>query len=327
MSEMDEWVQDALDLIEWANGDATTKWGAVRAAAGHPEPFGLKFLGIGNEEKISPEFAERFKYMYDKVRKAHPEIIIVGTAGPGSHPENPDYEAGWKLAEELGMPIIDEHYYEKNDYFLKSRQYDKYPRTRKTKVYLGEYAAKDKKLIDALAEGLYLLHVERNADIVCMTSYAPLFAKKDATNWNPDLIYFDNERTYLTCSYYVQQLFGLSSGQYYYGDCVRFEGDAAGIQQPQEDVHYGQSVVLNVKTRKLYVKLVNATGEEKEADINLSRFPIKKQCVKTVLAGDADQENNYEAQPIKPKKTTIKAEKKFDIDLEPYSMVMLEYQL
>ena len=327
MSEMDEWVQDALDLIEWANGDATTKWGAVRAAAGHPEPFGLKYLGIGNEEKISPEFAERFKYMYDKVRKAHPEIIIVGTAGPGSHPENPDYEAGWKLAEELGMPIIDEHYYEKNDYFLKSRQYDKYPRTRKTKVYLGEYAAKDKKLIDALAEGLYLLHVERNADIVCMTSYAPLFAKKDATNWNPDLIYFDNERTYLTCSYYVQQLFGLSSGQYYYGDCVRFEGDAAGIQQPQEDVHYGQSVVLNVKTRKLYVKLVNATGEEKEADINLSRFPIKKQCVKTVLAGDADQENNYEAQPIKPKKTTIKAEKKFDIDLEPYSMVMLEYQL
>ncbi len=327
MSEMDEWVQDALDLIEWANGDATTKWGAVRAAAGHPEPFGLKYLGIGNEEKISPEFAERFKYMYDKVRKAHPEIIIVGTAGPGSHPENPDYEAGWKLAEELGMPIIDEHYYEKNDYFLKSRQYDKYPRTRKTKVYLGEYAAKDKKLIDALAEGLYLLHVERNADIVCMTSYAPLFAKKDATNWNPDLIYFDNERTYLTCSYYVQQLFGLSSGQYYYGDCVRFEGDAAGIQQPQEDVHYGQSVVLNVKTRKLYVKLVNATGEEKEADINLSRFPIKKQCVKTVLAGDAEQENNYEAQPIKPKKTTIKAEKKFDIDLEPYSMVMLEYQL
>ena len=104
MSEMDEWVQDALDLIEWANGDATTKWGAVRAAAGHPEPFGLKYLGIGNEEKISPEFAERFKYMYDKVRKAYPDIIIVGTAGPGSHPENPDYEAGWKLAEELGMP-------------------------------------------------------------------------------------------------------------------------------------------------------------------------------------------------------------------------------
>ena len=328
MSEMDEWVQDALDLIEWANGDpATSKWAKMRADQGHPKPFGLKYLGIGNEEKITPEFAERFRYMYERVQKAHPEIVIVGTAGPGSHPENPDYEAGWKLADELAMPIIDEHYYEKRDYFLKSRQYDSYPRDRKTKVYLGEYAAKDKKLIDALAEGLYLLHVERNADVVCMTSYAPLFAKKDATNWNPDLIYFDNERIYPTCSYYVQQLFGLSSGQYYYGDCVRFEGDAAGIQQPQEDVHYGQSVVLNVKTRKLYVKLVNATDKEKEADINLSRFPIKKNCVKTVLAGAADQENNYKEQPIAPKKETVKAQKKFDIDLPPYSMVMLEYQL
>ncbi len=327
MSDMDEWVQDALDLIEWANGDVTTKWGAVRAAAGHPKPFGLKYLGIGNEEKITPEFCERFKYMYEKVTKAHPEIVIVGTAGPGSHPGNPDYEAGWKLADELGMPIIDEHYYEKNDYFLKSRQYDQYPRNRKTKIYLGEYAAKDKKLIDALAEGLYLLHVERNADIVCMTSYAPLFARKNATNWNPDMIYFDNERPFLTCSYYVQQMFGQSSGQYYYGDCVHFDDDAAGIQQPQEDVHYGQSVILNVKTRKLYVKLVNATDDEKEADINLSRFPIKKTCVKTVLAGAADQENNFDAQPIAPKKETIKAEKKFDIELKPYSMVMLEYQL
>jgi alpha-L-arabinofuranosidase len=251
----------------------------------------------------------------------------VGTAGPGSHPGNPDYEAGWKLADELAMPIIDEHYYEKNDYFLKSRQYDQYPRDRKTKVYLGEYASKDKKLIDALAEGLYLLHVERNADVVCMTSYAPLFAKKDATNWNPDMIYFDNERAYLTCSYYVQQLFGLSSGQYYYGDCVHFKGDQKGIEQPQEDVHYGQSVVLNTKSRKLYVKLVNATGKEKEVDINLSRFPLKKTVTKTVIAGAADSENNYEAQPIVPKKETGKAQKKFDMNLAPYSMVMLEYQL
>ena len=328
MDQMDEWVQDALDLIEWANGDpATSKWAKMRADQGHPKPFGLKYLGIGNEEKISPEFNERFKYIYNKVTKAHPEIVIIGTAGPGSHPGNPDYEAGWKLAEELGMPIIDEHYYEKNDYFLKSRQYDKYPRDRKTKVYLGEYAAKDKKLIDALAEGLYLLHVERNADVVCMTSYAPLFARKEATNWNPDLIYFDNERPYLTCSYYVQQMFGQSSGQYYYGDCVKFDDDKAGVQQPQEDVHYGQSVILNVKTRKLYVKLVNATDKEKEADINLKRFPLKKMAKKTILTGGANDENNYDAQPIAPKTEQFKAQKKFDIDLPPYSMVMLEYSL
>ena len=318
MSEMDEWVQDALDLIEWANGDVNTKWGRMRAEAGHPKPFGLKYLGIGNEERISPEFCERFSYMYKKIMEQHPEIVIVGTAGPGSHPGNPDLENGWKLADELGMPIIDEHYYEKRDYFLTSRQYDNYPRHRKTKVYLGEYAAKDKKLIDALAEGLYLLHVERNGDIVAMTSYAPLFAKKDATNWNPDLIYFDNERPYLTCSYYVQQMFGQSSGQYYYGDCVDIQ-DASNLQ--------GQSVILNVKTRRLYVKLCNASPDAKKANINLSRFSLKKQATKTVLSGQADDENNYEAQPIAPKKETIKAQKKFSIDIAPYSMVMLEYQL
>ena len=328
MSEMDEWVSEAIDLIEWANGDpATNKWAKMRADAGHPKPFNLKYLGIGNEEKISPEFCERFKYIYERVTKAYPDIVIVGTAGPGSHPGNPDFEAGWKLADELGMPIIDEHYYEPNSYFLDKRQYDSYPRDRKTKVYLGEYAAKDKKLIDALAEGLYLLHVERNADVVCMTSYAPLFAKKDATSWNPDMIYFDNERSYLTCSYYVQQMFGQSAGQYYYGDCVQFKGDAAGVEQPQAGVHYGQSVILNAKTRKLYVKLVNASDEKKTADIDLSRFSIKKNVVKTVLTGKADDENNYEKLPIAPTKETVKAQKKFSLDVEPYTMVMMEYQL
>ena len=328
MSEMDEWVQDALDLIEWANGNENTKWGRIRAQQGHPAPFNLKYLGIGNEEKISPEFAERFKYMYNKVREAHPEIVIVGTAGPGSHPENPDYENGWKLADELQMPIIDEHYYEPNKYFLESRQYDSYPRNRATKVYLGEYASKDKKLIDALAEGLYLLHVERNADIVCMTSYAPLFGRKNATNWNPDLIYFDNERPFLTCSYYVQQLFGLSSGNYWYGDCVSFEGDAPGTLQPVPNSLYGQSVVLNTKTRQLFVKLCNAGSEAKKVNINLSRFKgMKKSAVKTVLQGQPNDENNYEQQPIKPVTETIKAAKKTTLELAPYSFVMIEYAL
>ena len=333
MSEMDEWVQDALDLIEWANGDQTTKWGRIRAEQGHPAPFNLKYLGIGNEEKISPEFAERFKYMYEKIQKAHPEIVIVGTAGPGSHPGNPDYENGWKLADELGMPIIDEHYYEPNAYFLSSRQYDSYPRDRKTKVYLGEYASKDKKLIDALAEGLYLLHVERNGDVVCMTSYAPLFARKNATNWNPDLIYFDNERPFLTCSYYVQQLFGLSSGDRYYGDCVTIENpDCAtrwnGLPEGQNGGNLqDQSVVLNTKTRKLYVKLCNAGGEAKTVRVNLSRFGLKKMATKTVLSGQPEDENNFDAQPITPQKETFKAKKKFTMELAPYSFVMLEYSL
>ena len=328
MSEMDEWVDECIDLIEWANGDpATNKWAKMRAEAGHPKPFNLKYLGIGNEERISPEFCERFKYIYERVTKAHPEIVIVGTAGPGSHADNGDYQNGWKLAEELNMPILDEHYYEPNTYFLNKRQYDSYPRDRKTKVYLGEYAAKDKKLIDALAEGLYLLHVERNGDVVAMTSYAPLFARKNGTQWNPDLIYYDNERPFLTCSYYVQQLFGQSSGNYYYGDCVKFEGDAADAIQPMEGVHYGQSVILNTKTRQLFVKLVNASADAKKANINLSRFGIKKLATKTTLAGQPNDENNFDAQPIAPKKEQIKAQKKFALDLAPYSMVMLQYQL
>ena len=318
MSEMDEWVQDALDLIEWANGDVNTKWGRVRAEAGHPKPFNLKYLGIGNEERISPEFAERFRYMYKKIMEAHPEIVIVGTAGPGSHPDNPDFKNGWKLAEELGLPILDEHYYEPYTYFQKSRQYDSYPRDRKTKVYLGEYAAKDKKLIDALSEALYLLHVERNGDVVCMTSYAPLFARKNATNWNPDLIYYDNHRPFLTCSYYVQQMFGQSSGNYYYGDCVKIK-DATNLQE--------QSVVLNTKTRQLFVKICNADSQKKYADVDLSRFKGVKTAVKTTLAGKPDAENNYEVQPIAPKKETVAVKSKMTLDIEPYSFVMLQISL
>ena len=335
MSEMDEWVAEAIDLIEWANGDpATNKWAKMRADAGHPKPFNLKYLGLGNEEKISPEFSERFKYIYERVTKAHPEIVIVGTAGPGSHPENPDFQAGWELANETAMPIIDEHYYEPRAYFLSSRQYNYYPRDRKTKVYLGEYAAKDKKLIDALAEGLYLLHVEKNGDVVSMTSYAPLFARKTNTNWNPDLIYFDNERPFLTCSYYVQQMFGQSSGNYYYGDCVTIDNpDVAprwqGLPKDQESGNLqDQSVVLNTKTRQLFVKLCNAGAEAKTAHLDLSRFKgMKTFAEKTTLTGQPEDENNYDAQPIVPTKETIKMKKRMDMELAPYSFTMITINL
>ena len=319
MSEMQEWVDEALDLIEWANGPATSKWGKVRADAGHPEPFNLKYLGLGNEEKITPEFEERFKYIYDRVREKYPEIIIVGTAGPGSHPGNGDYEEGWKFATQLEVPILDEHYYEQRNYFLTSRQYDSYPRDRKTKVYLGEYASKDKKLIDALAEGLYLLHVERNADIVVMTSYAPLFARKNTNNWNPDLIYFDNERPYLTCSYYVQQMFGQSSGDWYYGDCVSFDR--------ADDNLLGQSVVLDTQSRKLYLKVCNAGENAAKANINLSRFGGFKSVTRTTIAGQPNDENGFDAQPVAPVTEDVKLKSKATIDVEPYSITLYSISL
>ena len=314
MEDMQEWADEALDLIEWANGPADSKWGKVRADAGHPEPFGLKYLGLGNEEKITPEFEERFKFIYDQVRAKYPDIVIVGTAGPGSHPGNGDYEEGWKFATQLEVPILDEHYYEQRNYFLTSRQYDSYPRDRKTKVYLGEYAAKDKKLIDALAEGLYLLHVERNADVVVMTSYAPLFARKNTNNWNPDLIYFDNERPFLTCSYYVQQMFGQSSGDYYYGDCVKFDR--------ADDNLLGQSVVLDTQSRKLFLKVCNAGENAAKATIDLSRFSGFKSVTKTTIKGLPDDENGFDAQPIAPVTESVKLKSKATLDVEPYSITL-----
>ena len=319
MEDMQEWADEALDLIEWANGPADSKWGKVRADAGHPEPFNLKYLGLGNEEKITPEFEERFKFIYDQVRAKYPDIVIVGTAGPGSHPGNGDYEEGWKFATELEVPILDEHYYEQRNYFLTSRQYDSYPRDRKTKVYLGEYAAKDKKLIDALAEGLYLLHVERNADVVVMTSYAPLFARKNTNNWNPDLIYFDNERPFLTCSYYVQQMFGQSSGDYFYGECVKFDRE--------DDNLLGQSVVLDTQARKLYLKVCNAGENAAKATIDLSRFGGFKSVTKTVISGQPDDENGFDAQPIAPVTETVKLKSKATLDVDPYSITMYSISL
>ncbi len=321
MEDMDEWTQDALDLIEWANGDVTTPWGKKRAEAGHPEPFNLKYLGIGNEEKITKEFEERFKYMYDRIRAKYPNIVIVGTAGPGSHPGNPDYEAGWKLAEAINLPILDEHYYEPRDYFLDNQQnYDKYPRKRNTKVYLGEYAAKDKKLADALYEGLYLLGVERNADVVTMTSYAPLFAKKGHESWNPDLIYFDNERVIKTCSYYVQQMFGTTAGNYYYGNVATFKGG---------DKFQGTSAVLNTEKGELYIKLINAANEAKTATIDLSKFKglPAKAVTETISGASLDVENNFDAQPVALVNKEIAIKNKMTYTAEPRSATVLRIKL
>ncbi len=173
-------------------------------------------------------------------------------------------------------------------------------------------------MTDALAEALYLLHVERNADVVVMTSYAPLFARKGTNNWNPDLIYFDNERPYLTCSYYVQQMFGQSAGQYYYGDCVTIE-DKTNLQE--------QSVVLNVNDRELYVKFCNASSDTKKVNIDLSRFKGIKEAVVTTLHGEPEQENNFDGQPIAPVKETVKMSSKTSVELAPYTFQMYTIKL
>lgn len=255
MDQMDQYVQDVLDLVQWANGDPeTSEWAKKRAEAGHPEPFNLKYIGIGNEDLISDVFVERFKMIYNAVHSIYPDIQVVGTVGPFY--KGSDYDEGWRLARQLNIPIVDEHYYESPGWFMNHQDfYDRYQRGG-TKVYLGEYAAhidgRANCLETALAEAQYLCNVERNGDVVEMTSYAPLFAKEGHTNWNPDMIYFNNTKINLTTGYQVQKLFGNNSGDEYLSAETK-------LSTPNADVAHRvvSSVVKDSKTGDIIIKLVN----------------------------------------------------------------------
>ena len=229
MDQMPAYVQDVLDLIEYANGPATSTWGARRAAAGHPEPFGLQYLGVGNEDKITPVFRERFEMIYNAVKAKHPEITVIGTVGP--NPAGDDYDKGWKIADELRLPMVDEHCYKSPQWFWENLQrYDTYDRS-KSRVYLGEWASFDDRrrttLRAAISEAAYLTALERNADLVRFASYAPLLAKRDRTDWSPDLIYFSNTEVFPTIGYHVQQLFSVNNGDTWLPTNVSDPADAA----------------------------------------------------------------------------------------------------
>lgn len=242
MEEMPAYVQEVLALIEWANGPPDSPWGSLRAAAGHPEPFGLRYLAVGNEEHITPVFKERFRMIYDALRSQHPEITVIGTVGPFH--SGPDYDEGWRFADELRLPLVDEHYYVAPQWFWENlRRYDAYDRSR-AKVYLGEYAAHDvgrrNTLRSALAEAAYLTSLERNADVVVMASYAPLLGKRGRTQWNPNLIYFSNTNVVRTINYYVQQLFSHHAGDRFLGGGVEPSvPDPHGDARPTDRIFLG----------------------------------------------------------------------------------------
>ena len=254
MSEMPQYVQDVLDLVEWANGDpSTSKWAKMRADAGHPAPFNLKMVGIGNEDLISTDFEKRYLMICKALKEKHPEIEVIGTVGPFHYPSS-DYIEGWKIAKENKQWIdaVDEHYYEKPGWFINHQDYyDNYDR-KAPKVYLGEYAANGNNELDrALAEGIHLCNVERNADVVEMTSYAPLLCKNGYSNWNPDMIYFDNsEKIRLTESYKMQKMFGQHAGDSYIASELKL---SAALKR-----YVGTSVVKDSKTGKTWLKVVNA---------------------------------------------------------------------
>jgi alpha-L-arabinofuranosidase len=220
LNEMQQYIQDVLDLIEYANGPATSAWGAKRAAAGHPAPFNLQYIGVGNEDKQTDDFRERFKLIYDAVKAVYPEITIVGTVGPSYAGE--DFDLGWQFANKLNVPVVDEHYYEKPEWFLGNQhRYDNYDRKR-SKVYVGEYASRANTFFNALAEAAYMISLERNGDVVTMVSYAPLLANENHASCDFNLIYFNNTAIIPTANYYVHQLFSINAGDHYYSNVISF---------------------------------------------------------------------------------------------------------
>jgi alpha-L-arabinofuranosidase len=198
-------IQDTLDLVEFANGPTTSTWGALRAEMGHPKPFGLTHIGVGNEENLPNEFFTNFERFRAAINERHPDIVVISNSGPDD--QGATFDRLWALNRAAGVDMVDEHYYNSPTWFLQNNaRYDSYDRDG-PKVFLGEYASLDNKLFNALAEAAYMTGLERNADIVKLASYAPLLANIDHVQWRPDMIWFDNDESWGSTSYEVQKLF------------------------------------------------------------------------------------------------------------------------
>ena len=315
MEEMGAYIQDILDLIEYANGDAKkTKWGKIRAQSGHPKPFNMKFIGIGNEDMITDVFEERFTMIYKAIKEKYPEITVIGTTGPFS--EGTDYEEGWALATQLGVPMVDEHYYKSPGWFINHQNYYDYYDRNKPQVYLGEYAAHLKggpNLETALAEALYLASIERNADIVTMTSYAPLLAKEGRTQWATDLIYFNNTEIKPSAGYYVQQMYGQNTGNEYLTSTVALNNDQSAVRK-----RIGVSVVRNREQGDIILKLVNMLPVSTKAQValpSLTGMDIQAQI--TILSGQPEDKS------VCPVSGSIKAGGKFYYEMPAYSFTVI----
>lgn len=260
LDSLQPYIDDAIDLIEFANGPVTSHWGALRAEMGHPEPFNLRYIGIGNEQwgKVYPERLELF---LKQIRAKHPEIQVVGSAGPAPQGEQFDYL--WPEMRRLGADLVDEHYYREPEWFFsQAGRYNGYQR-KGPKVFAGEYAAHDYEnrtantYLSALAEAAFMTGLERNADIVRMATYAPLFAHVEANQWHPDLIWFDNADVMRTPNYYVQQLFATNPG-------TRVLTTTLG-----NDPDLYASATLDEPTGEVIVKIVNRSAALKKVKLSL----------------------------------------------------------
>ncbi len=320
---MESYLQELIDLIEWANGDPkTSKLAQMRAKAGHPKPFNLKYLGIGNEDLISDTFTERYLFLINGVKKVHPEITVIGTVGPFW--EGSDYEYGWQLAKENKIEIVDEHYYNPVGWYLNHQDfYDKYDRNG-TKVYLGEWASKGNRMENALAEAIHLTNVERNADVVVMSSYAPLLAKEGHTQWNPDLIYFNNTDIKPTPNYYVQALYGQNAGDEYVYSNVTVTPNMKDVRngweiQRDADKRVKSSVVIDKESGDLIIKLVNAIPNNNKFTIELGSLEgYSKNAQASIIFGDAnDREIKF------PEVSKITVDDTFTYEMPKYSFSVI----
>ena len=308
MDELDPYIQDCLDLIEFANGDpATSKWAKIRAEMGHPAPFNMKFIGVGNEQ-WDDLYYERLEVFVKAIRAKYPDIKIVGTSGPDS--EGKMFEKGWQAMRRLKADLVDEHFYRNEDWFLATPEgkerwgncgamrYDSYDR-KGPKVFAGEYACHGKNKHKwnhyeaSILEAGFMTGMERNADVVYMTAYAPLFAHVEGWQWRPDLIWYDNLRSFRSVSYYVQQMFATNKGTNVLS--LTMDGKAVGNQDGQDGLY--ASAVYDKASGEVIIKMVNTSKEPQPVSLNLLGMKGERTAETLTLSHDGMDDENTLDQP------------------------------
>lgn len=304
------YIQDCLDLIEFANGDVNTTWGKKRAEMGHPAPFNLKFLAVGNEQWDNLYY-ERLRPFVKAIKAKYPNIKLIGTSGPDS--EGKMFDKGWKAMKELKADLVDEHFYRDEHWFLShGLRYEGYDR-KGPKVFAGEYAChgKGKKwnhFETSLYEAAFMTDLERNADVVDMATYAPLFAHVDGWQWRPDMIWYDNTRMFKTVSYYVQQMYACNKGTNVLP--LTMNGKAVAGQEGQDGLF--ASAVVDKQKGEVIVKVANTSDKTQEVTLNLNGLKGSRSASLTTLQCDnMDAENTLDnPNKIRPVETTATCESK-----------------
>ena len=304
------YIQDCLDLIEFANGDVNTTWGKKRAEMGHPAPFNLKFLAVGNEQ-WDTLYYERLRPFVKAIKAKYPNIKLIGTSGPDS--EGKMFDKGWKAMKELKADLVDEHFYRDEHWFLShGLRYEDYDR-KGPKVFAGEYAChgKGKKwnhFETSLYEAAFMTDLERNADVVDMATYAPLFAHVDGWQWRPDMIWYDNTRMFKTVSYYVQQMYACNKGTNVLP--LTMNGKAVAGQEGQDGLF--ASAVVDKQKGEVIVKVANTSDKTQEVTLNLNGLKGSRSASLTTLQCDnMDAENTLDnPNKIRPVETTATCESK-----------------